>query len=366
MSEGRLGRVLLAGLLSLAPGLASAEPSVTVLPLGFAASHLRGPGTEIAGAVATSGPGRDAGLTAGRPSVLVWGEKGAAALTLADGRLVVTPLPPDALDGVALTEIPRGAIPFSRRTRTGALTAFLSDPTRSEPHAALGEPVHAAALTISERQPVAMTAEPTRVPVTTSRVEAGPDAVFEDRLVRSVPLDGRTSFLVVKSYRERGSALALVGRKAGGAWSVLAETPPTGTPQNWLNPAAVADFGDGRPQVALVKSPHLAGILQLWDFGPEGPVLRLEAPGYSNHAFGSPVQDLAAAVDADGDGIPDLAIPTLDRSSLAILSLKGRILERARIPLPAPAALGVAALGQGRETRLIVGLADGRVVDVRP
>ena len=37
-----------------------------------------------------------------------------------------------------------------------------------------------------------------------------------------------------------------------------------------------------------------------------------------------------------------------------------------RIALPAKAATGVAALGSGRTAHILVGLEDGRVVDIRP
>ena len=59
-------------------------------------------------------------------------------------------------------------------------------------------------------------------------------------------------------------------------------------------------------------------------------------------------------------------MPTLDRRSIALLSVKDGIRELKRIPLPAAAATGVAALGSGAETHILVGLEDGRVADIRP
>ena len=53
-------------------------------------------------------------------------------------------------------------------------------------------------------------------------------------------------------------------------------------------------------------------------------------------------------------------------STLAFVSLNGGIKELRRIPLPAKAATGVAALGSGKAAHILVGLEDGRVVDVRP
>jgi hypothetical protein len=46
--------------------------------------------------------------------------------------------------------------------------------------------------------------------------------------------------------------------------------------------------------------------------------------------------------------------------------LKDGIREVKRVPLPGLAAFGVAAIGQGTRTRLLVGLADGRVALISP
>jgi hypothetical protein len=192
--------------------------------------------------------------------------------------------------------------------------------------------------------------------------------VFEDVEPRLADLDrdGTPEILVVKAYRDKGPALAVIGKRDG-AWSMLAETPPAGEPRSWLAPAAAAAFeGNGKPGIALVRTPHVQGMLQLWSFDGGKLALRHEAVGYANHVFGSAALDNAAAIHVEGDGRPGLAIPTQDRKALAILSLRDGIREVARVPLPAPAGRGLAALGQGKGTHIVVALEDGRVVVVRP
>src|SRR4051812_1862030 len=130
MSErGRLAW-LLAGLLASVPA-AAAEPvpaanavtaqavtaqAVTILDLPFRVTSMRGPGSEVAVAVATSGllpiarPGA-AGRTADpsapaaeegeAPLVVVWGEEGGAALSLVEGGLRTTLLGAEAVEGLA-------------------------------------------------------------------------------------------------------------------------------------------------------------------------------------------------------------------------------------------------------------------------
>jgi hypothetical protein len=347
-------------------GAAQAQ-SVTVLPLDFKVAEFRGPGSQEAKIVPTTDALRRHRLGSG-PIVVVWGEGRAAALYLAEGELKILPFTPPSGEGPSLGEAPRDAIPGSRVQSAGAVTVHLAGPTTAYVHGALGGVGEARDLVITERQPVAMSGGVQKVPVERTRIEAGPDAVFEDREPRLADLDGddAAEILVVKSYQAKGSALAVLGKREG-AWRVITETPPLGQAQRWLNPAAVAAFqGDGKPAIALVKTPHLDGVLQVWAYDGGKLVLRHEAPGYSNHVFGSAAQELAAAVDLDGDGVPELAIPTLDRGSIALLSLKGGIKELRRIPLPAKAATGVAALGSGKTAHILVGLEDGRIADVRP
>jgi hypothetical protein len=350
----------------LAPTRAEAEPSVTIVPLEFAVEAFRGPDSYLSKVLPTSDLlGRDKPAGVDR-IVSVWGPGGGAAIALQNGAIRAIAWPPtDALP--PLPEAPRAALPGSRMQTAGPLTVSLSEP-RDDPQGALGEPRAAGAVILSERQALSgHQTSPRPVPVKTDRVEAGPDAVFADREPRLADLDrdGTPEVLVVKSYRDKGSVLAVIGRREG-AWAIVAETPPT-EPKAWLNPAAVADFaGDGAIGVALVRAPDRDGLLQLWTWEKGRLVLRHEKAGYANHAFGSAALDLAAAVDLDGDGRPELVIPTLDRTSLAVLSLKGDIRELRRIPLPARALTGVAALGTGKAVHILVGLEDGRVADVRP
>lgn len=373
----RLPRPLLrltAGLLRLAPILAllapwplRAEPSVAVLDLPFEVKEFRAPGSRVASVVATSEALREDKSLRDEPLAVVWGPRGGAALALAGDRVRVIPLGQGGAD-LARTETARGAIPQSRQQARGPLTVHLSDPTRDYVHGVFGEPVEARTVSIVERRPIEIGPDPKPVPIEISRVEAGADAVFEDREPRLVTLDrgGDPKILVVRSRRDVGAALAVIGRD-GKTWRVLAETPPAGAPQRWLNPAAVADLdGDGKADIALVRTPHLDGLLQIWTWEGDRLAFRAEAPGYANHVFGSAATELAAVVQLEGASRPVLVIPTLDRRSLALVRFDGEIKELRRIPLPAPAATGVAVLGTGSKTHILVGLEDGRLADVRP
>ena len=365
MSDRRPLPALLVSLL-LCAGPALAEPTVTILDLPFAARAMREPGSEVAVGLATSGlvtlPRRKPATADPRakvaeedaPVAVVWGETGGAVLVLAEGKLTTTLVGADAIEGLAAAETPRGALPGSRRALLGPMSAHLSK-------AAEGP----ANLVIRERQPVAMSAEPTTVPIATSSVSAG-SAGFAPRRLRAGRIDGRPFVLAVTAEPAGGSALAVVGRAdASGRWDILARSPASGGPP--ITPAAVADFaGSGRAQVAAVRAPDGAGTLQLFAYDKGTLSLLHEAAGYADLSPGDREADLAAAVDFDGDGVPELALPVADRTALAILSLKDGIREQACIPLPARAAFGLTVLGTGVAARLLVGLADGRVALVAP
>jgi hypothetical protein len=233
---------------------------------------------------------------------------------------------------------------------------YLASPTGRYAHGVLGDAIEADALVFLGDDGKKQT------------VLAGKDAVFEDLVPRLHDLDGDgvPEIVVVKSYLARGSALAVIGRGRNGALGILAETPPIGIPNRWLNPAGFGDFtGAGRQEIALVRMPHALGRLEIWrwDNGRLSNVV-LENDT-SNHAIDSRALNLSVVADFDGDGSPDLAIPSFDRRALRILRFRGGVSEIARITLPARAARGMALLESGKEKLLVVGLEDGGVALIR-
>lgn len=218
-----------------------------------------------------------------------------------------------------------GAIPDLRIARgVGAIAeAWLADATTRYRHFVLGSEYEPATLVVRKRDGQLL------------RLTLPDFSVFEDRLPRLADIDGDgiDEIVLVRSYLNRGAALAVITLR-GDTLSILAETPPTGTPNTWINPAGIADFdGDGRPDVAYVQMPHVLGLLRLWTFRSGKLVEIASLPDTSNHVIGSPHLGLSAVADFDGDGVADLAIPTKDRTHLRFLSFKGGARELARKPL---------------------------------
>jgi hypothetical protein len=271
----------------------------------------------------------------------------------ADGgrlRLVATagpsqrPLPPNALPSGTVAE---GQGEIAR--------AWLSHPTTRYNHGILGDAIEAGSLAIEKR-------DGQRQVVTLPH-----DSVFEDRRPRIVKLDGGEKVVVVKSYVERGSALAIVGERDG-KFDIVAETPPIGAPHRWLNPAGIADFdGGGIANITLVRMPHVQGVLEHWSFR-DGVLRKIhELDDTTNHVNGSRALSMSASADFDGDGRADLAIASFDRRILRIVSFAPQPRDIARIALPSRAATDFALLkdAQGRAS-VLLGLENGALVLARP
>ena len=233
--------------------------------------------------------------------------------------------------------------------------AWLIQPTSRYQHAILGDSIEAGGLSVIMRDG------------SRHRLLLDEDSVFEDRYPRLADLDGdgEDEIYLVHSYLDRGAALAVYEADSNGLRKG-AETPALGIPNRWLNPVGSADFdGDGKTELALVTTPHIGGTLVIYryDRGEIQEAYRL--PGFSNHAIGSREMRLSAIVDANGDRVPDLAVPSSDRTQLRILTLKGASvneLKRVRHPSPISSAIDIVRPQNGDALQLSYKLADGHRV----
>ncbi len=190
--------------------------------------------------------------------------------------------------------------------------------------------------------------------------------VFEDREPRLADLDGdgTDEIVIVRSSRDKGAALVVIGIR-NGQLSIVAETQPTGRPNTWLNPAGIADFdGDGRLDIAYVQMPHVLGKLRVVTLRGGKLVEIATIDDVSNHAIGARHIRLSVVTDLNGDGVMDLAIPSLDRRSLRFLTFKGGAREIGRKALPEP-AMSDFELDRGPQgLAILVGLASNRRVRI--
>lgn len=233
--------------------------------------------------------------------------------------------------------------------------AWLTDPTERYAHGVLGDRVEAAGLRIE-------TAGGQQL-----NYRLAENSVFEDRYPRLVDLDGdgKDELVVIRSYLDRGAAVAVFGLRQG-ELRLLAETPPIGAPSRWLNPAGFPDLdGDGKLELAVVITPHVGGTLQVYRFVDEQLVPAWRLAGVSNHRSGSRELAMAAVTDLNKDGRHELMIPADSRQIIYQVWLSPEGLKRWRVARhadPVDTALLAGDFDSDGRVELLYGLADGRLV----
>lgn len=196
-------------------------------------------------------------------------------------------------------------------------SAWLVAPTDRYRHGVLGDALEAAGLELRTADGRVL------------RVVLDED-VFEDLSPRVQDLDGdgRDEVWLVRSNPGLGARISVWGL-VDGQPRELAAGPWVGRPNRWLNPVGAADFdGDGRVELAYVQTPHIGGSLKLLEYRRGEMTVEYQAEGFSNHAIGSTVLDLHAIEDLDGDGRPELRVPSADRGRWRVMGIRdGRLVQ---------------------------------------
>ncbi|SNZ06371.1 FG-GAP repeat domain-containing protein [Cohaesibacter gelatinilyticus] len=187
------------------------------------------------------------------------------------------------------------------------------------------------------------------------------DSVFEDLVPRLTDLDGdgRNELVLVRSYLGAGAAIAILGIRDN-ELRLLAETPAIGRANRWLNPSVLADLsGNGRPEIGLVRTPHIGGQLQIWRFDGKKLTQSNKANGFSNHSIGSRALGLSSVVVKNNAS--RIIIP--DAKQSALLVLDGKTLNiLGRVSLPSRPTTDFALIRQptGKQ-QILLGLSDGHL-----
>lgn len=275
-------------------------------------------------------------------------------LHMPDGRLALAPLPAPVRD---VLPAPSDIIPHAPiiRGARDIRAAWFASPTERYGHGVLGDRIEAAAL---------------KVETATGAIllhELSDESVFEDLTPRLADIDGdgRDEIIAVRSYVDRGAAVALFGIRQGKLVE-LAESDPVGLPHRWLNPVGAGDFsGDGIPEIAIVRTPHIGGILMLYRWQGDRLTETARRLGYSTHTMGSTVLGMSAMLDLDGDGSQDILVPNQGRTKLVAVSHFGgafRILWSVSNDERIATSIVTAPLDGHGGDDILYGLADGSVM----
>lgn len=163
---------------------------------------------------------------------------------------------------------------------TGVTMAWYGSATEIYQHAVLGDGIEAHTLYVRTDS---MAADECAIGITLDD-----DSVFEDVTPRiaDVTGDGINNVITIESHQDVGASLAIYGVNDG-ELAKQVTTPHIGQSNRWLAPVGVADFNnDGSPDVAIIVTPHLAGILQIWSFKDDTAQRLASQPGFSNHRIG--------------------------------------------------------------------------------
>ena len=250
----------------------------------------------------------------------------------------------------AQSRLPDGGV--AHASGGGVVSAWYEQPTTRYGHGVLGDSIEAGSLAAVDE---AARRHTLVLPET---------QVFEDITPRLADLDGdgRNEVVTVRSTHSAGAAVAVYGI-VGSRLAELASTPPIGRPNRWLSIAGIADFvGDGTLQVAVVRTPHIGGVLQILAMrGGKLVSLYPEQAGYSTHFIGSRDVSLAFAGDLNGDDAAELALPDATRRTLVVLRFGKAIVTVAERDLPARVDRPIQRDGAGA---LAVPLDNGRTIRV--
>lgn len=253
-------------------------------------------------------------------------------------------------DGGVVDRLAVDALPDARFVRAGPDTfAVLAGATERYDHGALGDGTEAGALVVFEvGDGLAGRARATFDP-----------AVAEGMFPIAASLNGSEPTLIV-TLTDADVGARLVSFDLGG--ERVATGPAVGTGFRWRHQLCVAPFGPaGATELAVVKTPHIGGVVEFYRRRGVRLEIVAERSGYSTHAFGSRNLDGGLAGDLDGDGAVELVVPTQARDELVAVRRTADGTEAPwQLPLSGSLSTNVAGVTtDGGRVVLGAGTADG-------
>lgn len=258
-------------------------------------------------------------------------------------------------EGAEIIRLPLGALPDGRVTlnSTGTQAAVYVGATDERyVHDVLGDALEGAALMVLDLETGAVPAI----------VELSGDEVFEglSPLWADVDADGTDDLVTTVSFGGGGAQLRVY--RADG--TLLASGDPIGQSNRWRHQLALGPFGpNGERELVDVVTPHIGGLVSFYRYdGADRLEVVARQAGYTSHIINSRNLDMAVAGDFNGDGQPEIVLPSQDRTRIAGLqhAAEGEVREVWSLPLEGGRVLtnlSAVALPDGR-LALAVGLDD--------
>ncbi len=246
-----------------------------------------------------------------------------------------------------INALPDTRILFDERERL----LLLTHPTDSYEHGILGDALEATAVTIIETEPVFRVVR--RIPVERGRVIEGLSPIWTD-----IAKDGKREIILTVSDVSVGARIAVYSEEG----ELLGSGAEIGRGYRWMHQLAVAPFDeDGKVELAVVRTPHIGGVVEFYGFSGTDLTISARLSGFSTHRIGSRNLDTAVACDFDGDGKVELLLPNQRFDTLLLLSRTGERIEiESTYPVGGSAATNITAVCGPGETCIVgVGREDG-------
>lgn len=201
-----------------------------------------------------------------------------------------------------ITALPDARILFDEHGRL----LLLTDPTDRYPHGVLGDAIEGGGFALIETAPEMRVAAHVLIPK--PQVIEGIMPLWVDW-----DGDGNREIIVTLSDAAQGAQIVLFGEDG----TRLASGTAVGEGNRWRHQIVVAPFGPhGEMELAAVLTPHIGGVVEFYQWQGDQLSVVAQLPGYSSHVIGSRNLDMAMAGDFNGDGRPELLLPTPERTQL--------------------------------------------------
>lgn len=230
---------------------------------------------------------------------------------------------------------------------------FLTGPTNKYSHGILGDVIEATTITLVTTD---------RVPRVLLTIPIERESVIEEisPLWADLNGNGKKEIIVTVSNQRQGSRIIVFNEKG----ELIAEGPAIGHGYRWRHHIAVAPFGPkGELELAVVRTPHIGGVVEFYRLFQGKLEIIAETDGYSSHRIGSRNLEMVAAGDFDGDGKIEVLIPNNNFTELGGIRRTERGSQVAwHIPVNGRISTNLSALTlRNGKIAIGVGTEDGRL-----
>lgn len=152
-----------------------------------------------------------------------------------------------------------------------------------------------------------------------ARVDLPGEAIYEglSPMWADVNEDGVQDLITTVSDSRNGSRIRVYlfdGDQITGS----VDGPPIGSGFRWQHQLAWGAFGpNSEMELVEVRTPHIGGIVRFYQFTGDAVEIVAELSGYTSHIISSRNLDMAVAGDFNGDGQPEIVLPSQDRTRIA-------------------------------------------------